>query len=145
MAKDYAELLKDPRWQKKRLLILNRDEWVCQNCAGSEETLHVHHIRYSKGMPWDVPDEHLITLCESCHAQEENLKSKDLYELISDVGVTRKMIIVLLDHVKWRMTTSNEQLPMMKFARILDDIRGDDGQYVEHILSALLATNGQET
>src|SRR3990172_9947238 len=67
----YSEKLKDPRWQKKRLGILARDEWCCQQCFDGEDTLIVHHLYYERGMePWDYPDEGLITLCESCHEQE---------------------------------------------------------------------------
>ena len=37
------EKYKDPRWQKKRLKILERDKWACQLCDGKEKTLHIHH------------------------------------------------------------------------------------------------------
>lgn len=67
----YTEKLKDPRWQKKRLEILERDEWKCQFCDDSESTLHVHHRRYIRGSdPWDYPPELLVTLCEDCHEME---------------------------------------------------------------------------
>lgn len=49
----YLELLKDPRWQKRRLEILERDGWECQNCGGKDKTLHVHHKRY-RGKPWET-------------------------------------------------------------------------------------------
>ena len=66
--KEYKDLLKDPRWQKKRLEILERDEWKCQYCGDDENTLHVHHKRYNKsGNPWDVSSDDLITICENCH------------------------------------------------------------------------------
>lgn len=64
--KTYSEKLRDPRWQKKRLFILNRDEFTCQWCQDKESTLHIHHLKY-KGEPWEVEDEFLITLCENCH------------------------------------------------------------------------------
>lgn len=64
----YAEKLKDPRWQKKRLQILERDKWKCRACGETEKTLHVHHIFYMPGVdPWDVPDGLLITFCKDCH------------------------------------------------------------------------------
>lgn len=67
----YAEKLKDPRWQKKRLEILNRDEFTCQKCYDTESTLHVHHRYYEKGKePWEANESALITLCESCHESE---------------------------------------------------------------------------
>lgn len=73
----YAEKLKDPRWQKKRLEILQRDRWICKSCYDSTTTLHVHHTKYSKE-PWDADNKHLITLCERCHkSEEENRKQRE--------------------------------------------------------------------
>lgn len=38
-----------------------------------KETLEVHHTGYPQsGLPWDVDDKHLITLCHSCHMKEHN-------------------------------------------------------------------------
>lgn len=64
----YSEKLKDPRWQKLRLQIFERDNWCCQSCFDSESTLAVHHLFYEEGMePWEYPTTLLVTLCESCH------------------------------------------------------------------------------
>jgi hypothetical protein len=68
-SKFYSQKLLDPRWQKKRLLILQRDQFTCRRCGNSEATLHVHHLDY-KGEPWDITDSCLITLCEFCHNSE---------------------------------------------------------------------------
>ena len=74
MSTTYWEQLKDPRWQQKRLEILNRDGWRCQECGDTKHTLHVHHRRYERGKaPWEVGNEHLVVLCESCHAQVTEL------------------------------------------------------------------------
>ena len=71
MASEYAQKLKDPRWQKKRLEILERDEWNCQICHDNESTLVVHHRKYLPNTdPWDYPDYLLVTLCEDCHESE---------------------------------------------------------------------------
>jgi len=68
MGTDYFDQLKDPRWQKKRLQILERDNWTCVNCGGTESTLHVHHGCYIRDRPpWEHPDDTLWTLCEECH------------------------------------------------------------------------------
>jgi hypothetical protein len=70
---EYYEKLKDPRWQKKRLEIFNRDDWCCQICFSSENTLVVHHKYYmAKHEPWDYPNNALITLCDSCHKEESS-------------------------------------------------------------------------
>jgi hypothetical protein len=67
----YSEKLKDPRWQRKRLLILDRDNWKCTACRSSTKTLHVHHLIYTGTDPWDTPNEHLETLCCDCHDWRE--------------------------------------------------------------------------
>ena len=73
----YQEKLKDPRWQKKRLEVFERDEWICQRCCSTEETLCVHHRYYRPNTePWDYPLEAFITLCESCHEHEKETRSE---------------------------------------------------------------------
>jgi hypothetical protein len=77
----YGELLKDPRWQKKRLYIMGRDEFSCKKCGDSKSTLSVHHRHYLPArLPWDYPDELLVTLCDPCHKEEEDCREvlKDL-------------------------------------------------------------------
>lgn len=68
---EYAEKLKDPRWQKRRLEIMGRDEFTCQKCFDSQSTLMVHHRYYIwTREPWDYPDDLLVTLCGDCHNEE---------------------------------------------------------------------------
>lgn len=70
----YSDKLKDPRWQKKRLEILERDDWMCVKCGDNKKTLHVHHMIYVKGKdPWEVSDDILNTLCSDCHELEHDL------------------------------------------------------------------------
>ena len=67
----YSEKLLDPRWQKKRLEILNRDNFQCQECGEQTKTLHVHHCIYRRDFePWEYPEKSLVTLCCDCHAHE---------------------------------------------------------------------------
>lgn len=64
----YAEKLKDPRWQKKRLEILERDNFTCLECADTKKELHVHHRYYLRNHdPWDYENDALVTLCMDCH------------------------------------------------------------------------------
>lgn len=64
----------DPRWQKKRLEILSRDNFACTQCGTTEKTLHVHHTVYRNEAegPWDYLDSSLITLCDDCHKAEHD-------------------------------------------------------------------------
>lgn len=83
---EYSTKLKDPRWQKKRLEIFERDLWTCQKCYDSENTLVVHHKLYlASAEPWEYPDETLITLCEDCHICEGKLIDNAVNSLISAV------------------------------------------------------------
>lgn len=66
----YSEQLHDPRWQKKRLEILERDGWKCRGCFREEKELHVHHAYYRKGKkPWEYDNAVLSTFCGDCHAK----------------------------------------------------------------------------
>lgn len=77
----YAEKLKDPRWQKKRLEILERDGWQCQGCGQQSKMLSVHHSYYTWGMnPWDYPNDSLFAVCENCHGIIGLMSSALVYE-----------------------------------------------------------------
>jgi len=68
----YAEKLKDPRWQKRRLERLNAASWRCSSCGSTTKTLHVHHGCYIRGRePWDYTDDLLHVLCCDCHDEAE--------------------------------------------------------------------------
>ncbi len=69
----YSDKLRDPRWQKKRLEIFNRDNFSCTNCGDSTKELHIHHEKYI-GEPWEAPNELLKTLCDKCHKGEHSLE-----------------------------------------------------------------------
>lgn len=73
----YGEKLKDPRWQKKRLEIFERDKWMCWRCGDKQSTLHVHHLAYPPNRePWEVPNGFLLTLCEECHKNADYLTNQ---------------------------------------------------------------------
>ena len=73
----YAEQLKHPNWQRKRLSILERDGWKCVACQADEKTLHVHHKTYIKGRSaWEYEDSNFEALCEECHETAHSHKSR---------------------------------------------------------------------
>lgn len=69
--KSYYEKLRDPRWQKMRLQVMERDKFRCVSCGREDVTLNVHHaVPYRKGCePWEYELDELTTLCEYCHEQ----------------------------------------------------------------------------
>lgn len=96
---NYFTLLKDPRWQKKRLEIMNRDGFKCQDCGHDDLPLNIHHKYYIYGMtPWDYDNDILITLCEECHQQWEYDKSiiNDFTKVLLVDGWTPKQLDDLL-------------------------------------------------
>lgn len=62
----YSNLLKSPKWQKKRLNVLNRDNFTCIYCGDKETELHIHHLKYN-GNPIESPLSDLQTVCKNCH------------------------------------------------------------------------------
>lgn len=92
---DYLEKLKDPRWQKKRLEIFQRDNWSCKSCGNKDKPLHIHHLFYFKDKePWEVEDGFLLTLCEECHSNEkEPDEDCNIREgIIQDIGTLLNII-----------------------------------------------------
>jgi len=93
---NYSEKLKDPRWQKKRLEIFQRDEFMCKFCLDNESTLNIHHLKYSNE-PWNVENKYLITLCESCHEHESMKRKKRENELLEILRVNEFSVNSLED------------------------------------------------
>jgi 5-methylcytosine-specific restriction endonuclease McrA len=83
MSKSYSAKLRDPRWQKKRLDILNRDNFTCRLCRSTIDELHVHHLRYRKSAagPWDYPDDDLLTLCLDCHDLAHKMSGRQKFKI----------------------------------------------------------------
>lgn len=82
MAYNYSERLVNPKWQKKRLEIFNRDNWKCCDCGTGTTQLEIHHTDYFEGMqPWEYPNDMLKTLCHSCHQEERNRPKHEAYLL----------------------------------------------------------------
>jgi 5-methylcytosine-specific restriction endonuclease McrA len=87
----YSEKLKDPRWQKKRLAVMQRANFKCEACSRDNETLHVHHLVYPRGkQPWEVEDKWLECLCETCHGAREEVNS--INRAIFEMKPTREVI-----------------------------------------------------
>jgi hypothetical protein len=79
----YSEKLKDPRWQKKRLEMMEFYNFSCSLCGEESRTLHIHHTLYKRGFdPWDYDETSLICLCDVCHKQVHEDKER-IDELIA--------------------------------------------------------------
>lgn len=74
--KPYWKKLKNTRWQKKRLELLNAADFKCQSpfCFNDENAeLHIHHRIYIKGkQPWEYEPWAYIVVCDKCHECYQN-------------------------------------------------------------------------
>jgi 5-methylcytosine-specific restriction endonuclease McrA len=59
------EYLKSDAWQRKRYLVLKRDNWRCVYC-GAKAT-QVHHKKYAKINIGKEPIDWLVSICKPCH------------------------------------------------------------------------------
>lgn len=70
------------KWQRKRIVILKRDGYLCQRCkryGKIVEATTVHHIKHLDEFPELAYDnDNLISLCKDCHGKEhpEKLRKK---------------------------------------------------------------------
>jgi hypothetical protein len=110
----YYEKLKDPRWQRKRLEVMNRDDFTCLSCGSKDKTLNVHHKTYRKGAePWDYDNDNFATYCEDCHKEIHNF----------------------MDDIKMAITSSYE-------AMILSCLSLCNCEALEHMNTIRLAADG---
>lgn len=78
----YSDKLKDPRWQKVRLKIMERDSFGCQFCGDKKSQLQVHHLIYRKNAdPWEYEHDELKTLCCNCHKSVTEVRKQVLERL----------------------------------------------------------------
>ena len=72
---DYAQKLQDPRWQRKRLEVMQAANWKCAICGDGKEELNVHHPAYESSLePWQY--DNLQCLCKTCHTINHATKWK---------------------------------------------------------------------
>lgn len=125
----YSEKLKDPRWQKRRLELLEAADWTCRECGTKTQTLHVHHGYYKRAAdPWDYPDVVMHVLCDSCHGEmqvymaqthqmigcfskHELLSLSEFLYALSGGPVSRIKLFSLLDNVVSAATSEGSAIP----------------------------------
>lgn len=79
---NYAQQIKDPRWQRKRLEVLELHNFQCQKCRSKDEELHVHHPFYKRwAMIWEYDKKELECLCHKCHKDGHEIDEQIKKEL----------------------------------------------------------------
>ncbi len=69
----YIPYLKSKEWKAKRLLVLKRDNYLCQACLKSKAT-EVHHLTYKH--VFNEPCFELVSICNPCHKLITELDQK---------------------------------------------------------------------
>lgn len=129
---NYSDKLKSPHWQKKRLEILSRDEFMCQYCFDKDTQLQVHHLKYESNKPEETNSDYLITLCADCHSIAEYFISKHklipsipLIEIIRTVKencVYGKLIFAACNDLKVRLVILMPDKSVSLFAIVNTDL-----------------------
>lgn len=90
----YGMLLTTSEWKRRRAQILARDEHRCQTCKKNTVQLEVHHKRYIQGrLPWDYPDDELVTMCMNCHMDLHNSRDVYVYQEVDGLLIRKEEMV----------------------------------------------------
>ena len=90
----FAEQIRHPNWQKRRLEIMDAAGWECENCGATDVTLNVHHKQYIKGrMYWEYERHELQCLCEDCH-KDHHQDQDGLRRLLAEIDIGEVFALV---------------------------------------------------
>lgn len=125
----FAQSYRDPRWQKRRLEIMDRDNFSCVDCDDSESTLNVHHAYYVKGRePWEYPPFALSTLCEDCHKRRHEIANEEQrWETFCDI-IFNDAILDIVDSVRCDLGLSGDDLSQLVYSAIWDAAQARMGE-----------------
>lgn len=122
----YYEQLKDPRWQKKRLEIMNRANFKCEECGDSENMLSVHAFRssiYKNIAKLSVRDLDHMAVALNIDRELENNSENINIEIVKKItntplkGITKKN--------KWRKLIAKSKNPAKFLRQNFDAIEAD--------------------
>ena len=95
----YSNKLKNPLWQRKRLEIMQRDDFKCCLCHKAENELNVHHQYYTpETEPWEYDAECYLTLCKDCHSDVHTTFTK-IVALIAFKAIKSGMSLYDIDNL----------------------------------------------
>jgi hypothetical protein len=91
----YPEKLKDPRWQRKRLEVMQAADFACQRCGDTKSELHVHHGYYSFRLnPWEYSNDTLHCLCKRCHRCADEIREQ-IAEAAASLSIDQQGMLAL--------------------------------------------------
>lgn len=117
---EYTEILTHGDWQKRRLQIMERDGFQCTKCT-EKFNLQIHHLYYRWGwLPWEYPDDALVTLCDLCHKKEEFIKWVIRHGLKALQGFDEKNLDDIRISIIEKMSANHHRESVLRY---IDDIK----------------------
>lgn len=146
---NWQEMLRDPRWQRRRLEVLDAAGWKCEECGDSHNELQVHHRHYRSGAkPWDYSRRELRALCSACHEKRTDLDreiKKDLGDLcFADAKKVLEFIWTAIHPVQPKL--SKEDAGWLALKELEKDRRREDFRTIRErlMLSKIAMANGDD-
>lgn len=136
---NYAQQIKHPNWQKKRLEVLEAHNFECENCGSKEEELHVHHPFYKRGaMIWQYETDELQSLCHKCH-KDVHAKDEEIKQLLANRNTYKEEVIGYL-----KAMSDNPYTQLNSFEEIVGYLNyyGITGKIQNDLISAIIHKNG---
>ncbi len=132
----YAEKLRDPRWQRRRLDVMQNAGFACERCGTDAVTLNVHHIVYRRGAePWDYDDDDLACLCEDCHDREH--RAIDMLRRLIRKGHPENIVRLVARHID-EESGAAFQPPLYRIAqRLIESVSDSDEALIKRELRSL--------
>ena len=107
----YAQQLRHPKWEQRRLQVIEKAGSRCECCGNfgindgetSEVRFEIHHGYYTPGlMAWEYPDDVLYCLCPECHKDVQESMERAQYELAKRQLKLRMIIRDLINNYEIR-------------------------------------------
>jgi hypothetical protein len=141
MKLNYAQQIKHPEWQRKRLEVLEAHGFECEDCGSKEEELHVHHPYYKRGaMIWQYETHDLQCLCHKCH-KDAHAKDEEIKQLVSDCGREGKEeligVLKAMNDGPWIKLNSHEEIVGYL------SYRGVRGKLLDSLVEVVIKANGK--
>lgn len=132
----YSEKLRDPRWQRRRLEIMQLALFQCQRCATIDVPLNIHHIVYRRGAePWDYDDEDLACLCEDCHDREH--RAIDMLRRLIRKGHPENIVQLVARHIDEESGAAFQPPLYRAVQRLAERITDGDEELIHRELDSL--------
>lgn len=128
MRKTYSEKLLDPRWQKRRLELLEAADWTCRECGTKTQTLHVHHGHYKRAAdPWNYPDGVMHVLCDGCHGEMQGYMAQT-HEIIG--FLSKYELLALSEFLSAARGSPNSTIKLFSLLEKVVSAAASDGKLI---------------